>query len=188
MGVEVDLSLEDRGDDRVRVVVTLAPRAADGARVEGVAVQLVDKAERELCPRVLLPIAGHLAGPLSMCVELRSTAPLTPGCRVIASAWAGDEASLATCPADPVACLAQHAAGSPEEGAPPCDLDDVVLERLTETELAALTARLPFLAVPHHVRSDATIIEGEASAADMVSGLGLDADAEAFLRELLEEP
>jgi hypothetical protein len=188
MGVEVDLRLEDRGDDRVRVVVTVAPRAADGARVEGVAVQLLDTADRELCPRVLLPVAAHLAGPLTMCVELRSTAPLAPGCRVVASAWAGDDASLATCPADPVAGLAQHAAGTADPDAPPCDLEDVVLERLTDAELAVLTLRLPFLSVPHHVRSDATIIEGEASAADVAFGLGLDADAAAFLRDLLEEP
>jgi hypothetical protein len=188
MGVEVDLSLEERGDDRVRVIVTVAPRDPSGARVEGVAVQLVDTSDRELCPRVLLPVAGHLTGPLSMCVELRSTAPLAPGCRVVASAWAGDDASLATCPADPVACLAQHAAGTPDADAPPCDLEEVMLERLSDAELAALTLRLPFLNVAHHVRADASIIDGEASAADIISGLGLDPDAAAFLRDLLDEP
>jgi hypothetical protein len=188
MGVEVDLSLEERGEDRVRVVVTVVPRAAEGARVEGVAVQLVDKADRELCPRVLLPVAGHLSGPLSMCVELRSTAPLAPGCRVLASAWVGDDASLATCPADPVAGLAQHAAGTADDACPPCELDEVMLERLTDAELHALASRLPFVNATHHVRTDATIIEGEASADDVISGLGLDDDAAAFLRDLLDEP
>jgi hypothetical protein len=182
MSVALELSLVERGRDRVCVTVDILPEQ-DGGHIEGVALQLLDPQGRELCARVLLPIAGRVADPLALTVELRSEVAMVRGCRVVASAWSDVGEIGCQCPADPPTGLCDHvSARSLKEP----DLDDVILEVLTDQEMAVLTRRFPFVSERSWSFEKPAVIEAdEPSVADVLGQL--DEETAAFLRGLLDD-
>lgn len=198
MDVDLELRLEERQPDRVRVVVSLAP-VGRSARVEGATLRLVDTAGVELCPRTLLPVQGRVTGPMSLLVELRTCGALPPGARVLASAWTGRRQISATCPADPHTTLRDHLVGAapalPVPGFDPADLampddDEVDLAPLDADVRAALPAVLRWVDDPVRTTDVAGVLEApeEArTAADLADALGLDAESAAWLEGLLDD-
>lgn len=184
MDVELDIELEERREDRVRVAFRLAP-GVRGARVEGAALRLVDAAGRELCPRMLLPIAGRVSAPLDFTVELRTCGVLPEGARIVAVAWSGRSQAQATCPADPSMRLRDHLTGA-RLGVP---AGPGLLEPVDDDLRARLERRFPWIAQPLRPPEVAGVLEApdERGAADVVDGLGLDDDCAAWLKDLLDE-
>jgi hypothetical protein len=196
--VDLELRLEERLADRVRVVVSLAP-VARAARVEGATLQLVDAGGSELCPRTLLPVQGRVTGPMSLLVELRTCGALPRGARVVASAWTGRRQIAASCPADPYTTFRDHLVGAvaarPVPGFTPEDLampdeDEVELLPLDPELRSMLPSALRWIDAPVRPTEVAGVLEApeEArSAADLASDLGLDAESAAWLEGLLDD-
>lgn len=186
MDVDIELRLEERCEDRVRVSFSLAPVRAGAAKVEGAEIRLVDAEGVELCPRALLPIAGRVTGPMSLMVELRTRGKLPVGARVVATAWSGRRQALATCPADPFVSLRDHLLGA-RIGMP--EADEILLEPLAPELRARLACCLPWLDQPLRAVEVAGVLEAEVShsAEDLASELGLDPEQADWLADLLDE-
>ncbi|TNE85028.1 MAG: hypothetical protein EP330_26865 [Deltaproteobacteria bacterium] len=185
------LDLTARDDDRVHVAVAIMP-SEEALELEGVAVQLVTRKGEPLSPRLLLPIAGRLAGTMMMTAELRSIEGEIPmGARVQGTAWGKGYALEASCPADPWTELVAHVRGQPCAGKV---TRDVRLEPLTGQERDAIVQRLTWLAEcpwcePNEpleaVAREDTEEEDDYDAA--VDDLGLDPEDAEFLKDLLSE-
>lgn len=184
----LDLRLEERESDRVRVSVCLSP---DGGpqNVDGVALQLCTREGVCLGPRLLIPIGGQVVGPLTTSAELRSRTAIPDDSQVVAVAWWGSEEVEVTCPSDRGTCLEFHMRGRKRVPLP----DHAVLRRLTKGERATLTALMPWVAEPL-VLPDPTEIEpvdtdetAEEMADEICAELGLDEDNARWLKELLTE-
>lgn len=186
MPVGLELRLDERCVDRVRVTLLITP-SDEGSALDGAALQLVSSSGEERCPRLLLPFAGRLSGPLCTTVELRATGALGEGCRVIARAWsAGGEVELVV-PADPAISLRDHLRGS-RLGMP--EADDILLEVPSEAALAALVGHLPWLTEAASEPEVAGVLEAppeEPTAENLKAAFGLDDDCAKWLEGLLDE-
>lgn len=184
MDVELQIELEERREDRVRVVFRLTP-GGRSSRVEGAAIRLVDAGGQELCPRTLLPIAGRVAAPMSLSVELRSCGLLPEGARIEATAWSGRSQAQATCPADPYLRLRDHLRGA-RVGLPD---DEVEIDEVSPELMDRLERRFPWLTQPLRPAEVAGVLEAadERTPEEVAEGLGLDADCAAWLKDLLDE-
>ncbi len=179
----MDLHLDDRQPDRVRVTVRLEPDDA-GHPVDGVALQLCSEGGECLGPRLLLPIQGRLAGPLVTRVELRSLSPIPENGRVVAVAWWGCEQVEVTCPSDRHTTLRDHVRGA--HRAPLAGR--VGLERLDDDERAAFYRLAPWAAEPRVPRSPRLEpVDPEPSAEEICEELGLEGEDAEWLKDLLEE-
>ncbi len=187
MDIELHIELEERREDRVRVVFRLSP-GSRGSRVEGAALRLVDSQGGTLCPRTLLPIAGKVMSPLSLTVELRGCGPIPEGARILATAWNGKAQAQVTCPADPFLRLRDHLRGPAKSGPAPTDLD-VSIEVLAPALEARLEGRFPWLQQPLRPAEVAGVLEvdGERTEADLATDFGLDEDCAAWLKDLLDD-
>lgn len=190
MPLAFQLELADRAEDRVHVTVSVVP-SDEPAEVEGLAVQLVSRKGEPLSPRLLLPVAGHLAGPLMTTVELRATEGLIPtGARVQGTAWGTTFSLESACPADRWTELAAHLKGQPCAGSV---TRGVALVPLDGKEREAIVERLSWLAEcpwcegnePLEAVAEEDVEEDDFSEA--VDDLGLDPEDAEFLKDLLAE-
>lgn len=188
MEVELELTLDERREDRVLVSFWLTPHTASAA-VDSVTLQLVCPKGGELCPRTVLPLSGRLTGPVALSVELRGERPLPLGSQVVATAWIDGEPVKAHCPADPSTSLVMHLRGA-RLGLEEVDADLVTLRPLAEERLAALEARWPWVTQDLSPPEVVGVLEAEEpppSAEDLAEAMGLDEETAAWLHELLEE-
>jgi hypothetical protein len=185
--VRLELQLDERRSDRVIVSLRISPATEAPTTVDGAAVQLLSPEGEELCPRMLLPIAGTLAGPLATRVELRADRKLPQGCEILVTAWQGPELSTERCPADPFTNLRDHVRGS-RIGLP--DPDDVELDVPSEAERAAIRDRLPWITQLLRTPDATAVIEVHEPVTpdDLQEDFGLGAEEAEWLRDLLEEP
>ncbi len=176
MDVVMDVRLVSREPDRVGVVVHLTPKHAT-VTLDGVAVELLSRQGESIGPRMMLPIAGRLAGPLQTAVELRtSVGELYLGGTVTVTAWEGNQQLTASCPADMWTAFERHVKGS--EPVLPAESNES-LESLEPEELRALWAAFTWLKEPEPAP--------EPELDDLVEELGLDDEDAAWLRDLMNE-
>lgn len=188
MQVDLELSLDERREDRVLVSLWLTPQVPEAA-VDSVSLQLVCPKGTELCPRTLLPLSGRVTGPVALSVELRGEQALPLGSQVVATAWVDGEPLRAHCPADPSTDLRGHLVGA-RLGMEAVDADLVTLTPLDDAGRAHLEARWPWVAEPTAPPEVAGVLEAEEdplSAEDLAADLGLDEEDAAWLRDLLDE-
>jgi hypothetical protein len=182
-----DIRLVERLPDRVVLAVRLAPHGGP-VSIEGVAVELFNRARESLSPRLLLPIAGALQGELSVQVELRAKAAITTGAVIVGTAWSDKGQACAYCPADPSTELESHVRGRRCVG---CECERAnELEWLTGDERDRLIAAFPWIAPPTSPCLK-TRVDEPVDVTDEVEmichELGIDAENAAFLRSLLED-
>lgn len=184
LALDVELVLEERGVDRVRVTLVVSP--ADGVvAVEGASLQLVREGGEVVCPRLLVPIRGELHSAMATTLELRGTGPLPPGCRVQAVAWCADGNVSVSCPADPFITPGEHVRGQRVLDVP---ADDALLTPLDASERAALNRRLPWLRPAPAEAAGVIEVDDGPSVDELQEDLGLDAEQAAWLKDLLDEP
>ena len=190
LALHFDLRLEERQSDRVFVSAVLAPTTPEGTAVDGVSVQMVDRAGEPLGARLVLPLSGALVQPLITTVEVRSRGAIPVGARVIGTVWRGSEQAEAMCPCDPGTQLQVHMLG---RRTIPIPIDDGELRTLDPEERDVLGGVMPWLNEPI-VRKveDSNVLESpppepEDLVDEVAEQYDLDpADAE-FLKELLGE-
>lgn len=186
MDLDFFLNLDERLPDRVQVSVLLRPRGDQAAVVQGVSVELVGELGERLSHQLRLPIAGSVAQPMRMTVELRSLQPLPMGARVVATAWSAAEQWEASCPADPGTQLEAHVRGL---NALRSDNDEV-FEPLLCAERGRLWAVLPWLqpCQPPLLKMVETEQTNPASVRSFCHDLGLGDEGSEWLEDLLNDP
>jgi hypothetical protein len=192
LALALELRVEERREDRVVVSVLLAP-ATGPARLDGVALQLHTRTGEPLGAQVLLPIAGALHQPMVSTVELRAGVPIPLGCRVVGTAWHGQDQREAMIPTDPFTELEVHMRARrrilPSE-------DSEVLERLLDEDRVRIARDFPWVdepRIPREPAAELTVVdhqdpEDESYIDDIVDDLGLDGESSAWLKDLLQEP
>ena len=193
LDLDLDLRLDERGDDHVLVTVLIGPTGR-AAPLEGVALQLFSGAEA-IGPRTLLPIAGTLRALVltSVVLHAHDEEPIPPGCRVVATAWHGVDQREASIPTDPGTAFEAHVRGLVALGDLRVD-PARGLEPLEPEERAMIRARLPWIdhpLVPRGSGGELEVMEAETSVADTVAQvadeLGLDEETASWLNDLLDE-
>lgn len=184
-----ELRLEERLPDRVFVSVVLAPLGAQPAPLDGVSLQMVDRAGEALGARMVLPLSGCLHQPLVTTVEVRARGAVPTGARVGGVVWVGSEQREASCPCDPGTQLEVHLRGRRTIGLP---VDDDGLRSLDSGERAVLARYMPWVNEPMVPRAPPQVLEPpepepEEVVDEVAEQFGLDEEDAAFLRELLEE-
>lgn len=106
MSIRLELEVVERFPHRVVLSVVLTPE--DPVSVEGVSVELLDRDQQCLAPRLQLPISGQLSGPLATRCELRSVEPIPDSARVVAQVWAGEHSTRLIAPTEPCTGLVNH--------------------------------------------------------------------------------
>jgi len=189
LNLDFELRLEERANEQVGVSVALAP-SSEPIAIEGVALQWKTAGGDPISARLLLPIAGMVSQPMVSSVVLHAFRPIEPGCRVVATAWAGTEQIESSIPTDPFTELEVHVRGrelvNPDEG-----------ERepmpLSDTERARLVARYPWVSEPRisRVAGELGVVDSTPSTNDVVDEVAeefeLDDESAAWLKELLAE-
>ncbi|MEN0066069.1 MAG: hypothetical protein AAGA48_28260 [Myxococcota bacterium] len=189
LNLEFELRLEERANEQVVVSVALAPND-EPVEIEGVALQWSTAEGEPISARLLLPIAGTVAQPMVSSVVLNAFRAIEPGCRVVATAWAGTTQIESSIPTDPFTELEVHVRGrklvNPEEGErEPKPLDSEERQRLM--------ARYPWLAEPRlpKVAGELGVVDSSSSTDDVVDEVAenyeLDEESAAWLKELLSE-
>lgn len=181
-----EVLVEERAEDRVFVSVCLEPRGGE-FHIESVALQLFSPTREAISPRMMLPIAGALSGPVLTRVELRSKGPIPVGSSVVATAWDTVEQHTATCPTDVLSEFGAHLIGSrlvtPAES-------DAEFRSLDDEEREALAKSLPWMrpetlsTVQENIQEP---LEDPDYADRVAEDLGLDEEAADWLKELLNE-
>ncbi len=182
MSVSLELRLDERHPDRVLVTVLLTPDVND-ARLDGAALELLSHNRERLGPRMLLPIAGTLSGPICTRIELRATGGIPPGASIHGTAWWGDDQATFSLPADPYTELEAHVRG--RGGLRPCRTA-MKFTQLGREEIRKLQAAFSWLsgATPKVKAPEPEVELTE----EITEELGLNDEDAAFLRELLNEP
>ncbi len=202
MPVSFDLTLLERQPDRVVVTISLCP-GDDPVKLDGVAVEILNSRRERVSPRLLLPVAGTLVGPLVTQAELRAFGTI-PTCSVVSgTAWSGEEVVETLCPADDHIGLEAHVRGV---NAPILRSEAVLLDLLPD-ELDTLQRRFAWLQ-PHQregwvrplepldgdapPRPDSELfepdLEGIEGELDSLCGdLGLDEECTEWLKDLMKE-
>ena len=182
MSVSLELRLDERHSDRVLVTVLVNPDAPE-ARVDGVAIELVSLNKEPIGPRMLLPIAGVLAGPVCTRVELRAPGSIPIGATLRGHVWWGEDQVFTTLPADPYTELEAHVRG--KGGLRPCRSAEK-FRALATHEMDRLRSAFAWLAGRRTpIRSPEPELE---LTEEVTEELGLTDEDAAFLRELLNEP
>lgn len=189
MGLHIDLHLDERHEERVAVTVYVSP-TADTSRVEGLIVELRTGDGERLGPKLCLPVAGELTGPLSTHAVVHADRPIPKFSEVVATAWADKELTQLRVPAELSTALEAHVRGQvlSLRGTPQP-------EALTPLEAARLEEWMPWISEPP--RRQQTQLEpllARAEHADEVdpvdeiaADLGLDEENAEWLKELLRE-
>lgn len=185
MNLIVDLGLEERQPDRVRVAVHLAPSEGT-ADLDGLALQLVSPAGKPIGTRLLLPIRGVIDQQLTLHSELRVLHELPLGCKVQATAWRDEAQVLACCPADPHQTLHAHLKG---RGCCGWKRATERLRSLKIDEIQALARAFPWLDELLRARASSAVVLDDHSAEieEVCSDLNLDDECAEWLKALLEE-
>lgn len=189
--LSLSLRLERRLEDRVQVVVELDP-ISSSVRLDGVSLELLDRAHQRRGHQVVLPIAGCLRQRMTTTLELAADGALPPGGRVLATAWWAGGSVESSCPTEMWTALGHHVRG---RGALCGDLDAVELETVEEAERQVFVRRHPWLEEPLLPDDPAGFLEpgdlrddgDPVSAEEIADHLGLDPEAQGWLKELLEE-
>lgn len=180
MPLTLTLCLDERAVDRVIASVHLAPETP-GHAIEGVALQLFDAEGEPLSPKLLLPVAGALIGPLSSRVELRTDGrPIPAEAEVVVTAWWPGGQVQARRTTDPGTELAAHVRAEPEELPAAAEL----FEELDPAERARLVALFPWI-----VRPPPKVLEltADPPAADLADAYALDEEDAEWLASLADE-
>lgn len=199
MPLSFDLTLLERQPDRVVVTISLCP-GGDPVKLDGVAVEILNSRRERISPRLLLPVAGTLVGPLVTQAELRAPEGI-PTCSVVSgTAWSGDEVVETLCPADDHIGLEAHVRGA---NVPILRSSAVLLDLLPE-ELEVLRQRFVWLEPHEHeerVRPldadappapDSELFEPDLQGLDdeldsLCGDLGLDDECTEWIKELMKE-
>jgi len=189
MSLSLRLHIEHRRSDRVYVVVELEHEGAT-VDINGAAVELRSQKGALLSPRMILPIAGLLAGPLSTRIELRAQRPIPQGSTVYGVVFWGGEQTEAMIPADPCTDLQAHVTGSRTI----CGYSAKDLENLSPSDEYALFQHFPWTIKEDEEddddwSEDATFQEErhEDLTDEVAKSLGLDEEEAGYLRELLTD-
>lgn len=198
LNLHFELRLEERQPERVYVSVVLAPAEPGVATVEGVTVQLHNRAGEPLGTQLLLPIHGDLGQPMVSTVEIRSRDPIPPGAKVMGTAWKGNEQVEATCPCDPGTELQVHMRGDRVVAMAP---DEDVLLELSCDERIRMARAFPWidLAPCRSALPKPTVMESEPVEPQVSTDADFDTDGvaaefdlsdedAAFLKDLMGEP
>lgn len=192
LGLDVDLTLEERGPDRVVVSVLLDPHDGEG-QLDGLALQLVRPDGEPLGTRMLLPLAGTVRQPMLSTVELRSVPDTIPqGSRVVGTAWRGAEQLELSLPTDPGTAFEAHVRGHDNVTG---GRAQAFLEPLLTDERDIFARHYPWIDEPRIPRPPPDALgvvdhEPETSEVvdDLVDDIGLDEASAEWLRDLLDEP
>ena len=187
MSLSLRLTIEQRRSDRVYVLVELDH---DGATVDinGAAVELRSQKSHLLSPRMILPIAGLLAGPLSTRIELRAQQPIPQGATVYGVVFWGGDQTEAVIPADPCTDLQAHVTGARNISG----YTSKTLENLSPEEEYALYQHFPWTVKEEEEDdwSEETLDEDDPVddlTDEVARSLGLDDEEASYLRELLTD-
>lgn len=195
MSLTLELRLEEAEGSRVKVALLLTPTGGPVA-VEGAALELRAPSGERLGARLVLPIAGQLAGPVGTKVELRTDETLPRGAVVHGVVWSADELLEVEVPTDPCTDLLsflhadRHVASPPRAEA--AGFDDPEPLPLSRDDRRALANALPWLPTFRMRRPEPEgprILE-EASAdvaRDAARHHGLSPEDEELLRDLLDD-
>lgn len=192
LGLDVDLTLEERGPDRVVVSVLLAPLDGEGC-LDGLALQLYTPDDEPLGARMLLPLAGTVRQPMLSTVELRSVPTvIPPGSRVVGTAWRGSEQLDVSIPTDPGTAFEAHVRGHDIVTG---GTAEAFLEPLLTEERETLARLYPWIDEPRVPRAPSAALEVvdhepglDEVVDDLVNDIGLDDESADWLRDLLDEP
>lgn len=186
LSLDFSLRLEDRGADRVLVSALLVPTQGS-VRLDGVALQVLDKAGDALGVRMLLPIAGELHHPMLSTVELKCT-DLPAGARVVGTAWQGADAQEAVLPCERFTELEQHVRARRRIAGFAVETDLDVLEGPDRRRLAAVYPWVDEPRVPR-IAGELEVVDEEVDdeVDRVVDGLGLDEESAEWLKDLLSD-
>ncbi|MEQ1569225.1 MAG: hypothetical protein ABMA64_26550 [Myxococcota bacterium] len=191
LALSFELQIEERDPTRVVVLVMLAPVDGDEgpARLDGVALQLVERTGAALGVQMVLPIAGELRHAMWSTVELRCDRVIPQGARVVGTAWSGGEQREATIPTDPFTELEVHMRARRRISA---EADVSELCRVDPEDRAVLSRDFPWIDEPRIPAASAELgvleEEPEEERIDaFVDNLGLDDESAEWLKDLLEE-
>jgi hypothetical protein len=184
MPLSLHLQIEQRRPDRAVVLIELQ-HEGDVIHVTGAAIELRSAQGILLSPRMLLPIAGDLTGPLATRVELRATQHIPHGSQVYGVVFFDGDRAETSIPVDPCTELQAHVRGMRVISG-----GETALETLDPVEEYALQQLFPWTYDDRE--RDEEDEEDEASEQDDVTdevakSLGLDEEETAFLREILTE-
>ena len=179
MNLDVQLSLEHRGADRLRVSVWVRP-LGEPVSVDSITLELLGPTGDEVGPRLLLPIAGTLGGPIATTVEVRGYGEIPPRSTLRAVAWVAEASVVVDLPADPPPDLGDWMCGRGCCGDP--DLD---LRSFTDAERARWARYFPWTA-PAPTANLAEVLEPPSEAHEF-SDLGLDDETAQWVSDLMNE-
>ena len=183
MALTLHLNIEQRRPDRVFVLIELR-HSGQTLNVSGAAVELRSARGTLLSPRMLLPIAGDLSGPLATRVELRSQQQIPQGSKVYGVVFFDGQQTESTIPVDPCTDLEAHVRGRRSI----CRFAEQTLETLTPRDEYAIQQMFPW-AVDEEPEDDETSdeIEPDDLSDEVAKSLGLDDEEAEFLREILTD-
>ena len=187
MSLSLRLHIEQRRSDRIFVVVDLGHEGST-VDINGAAVELRSKKGTLLSPRMILPISGLLAGPLSTRVELRAQRPIPQGSTVYGVVFWGGEQTEATIPADPCTDLQAHVTGARNISG----YTSKTIENLSPEEEYNLFQQFPWTVKEEEEDDWSEEDDSDEESIDdltdeVAKSLGLDEEEASYLRELLTD-
>ncbi len=189
LNLDFELRLEERANEQVVVSVALAP-LGEPVSVEGVALQWKTAEGEPISARLLLPIAGTVPQPMVSSVVLHAFRPIEPGCRVVATAWAGTSQLESSIPTDPFTELEVHVRARKVVNPGDTNLE---LQVLSDTERATLARSYPWVEEPRISRSagELGVVDSTPTTDQVVDEVAeefeLDEESAAWLKDLLAE-
>ena len=179
MALTLHIVIEQRRPDRVFVLIELQHKG-EPLNISGAAVELRSARGTLVSPRMILPIAGHLAGPLATRVELRAQGPIPQGSKVYGVVFHDQQQTESIIPVDPCTELEAHVRGRGSI----CRFAEKRLEPLTPADEYALQQAFPW-AIQDDEDDDA--LDADDLSDEVAKSLGLDAEEAEFLREILTD-
>jgi len=181
MALTLHLQIEQRRPDRVFVLIELEHHGKM-LHVTGAAVELRSARGVLLSPRMLLPIAGDLSGPLATRVELRAQQQIPQGSKVYSVVFWDGEQTETVIPVDPCTDLEAHVRGRRNIRG----FAAKEMKPLNPTEEFALQQRFPWAI---EEQEDEALEEPDVDefTDEVAKSLGLDEEEVAYLKEILTD-
>ena len=182
MALTLHLVIEQRRPDRVFVLIELQQKG-EPLNISGAAVELRSARGVLVSPRMILPIAGELAGPLATRVELRAQRAIPQGAKVYGVVFHDKNQTEATIPVDPCTELEAHVRGRGNI----CRFAEKPLEPLTPADEYALQQAFPWAIQDDEEEEYHDTLDADDLSDEVAKSLGLDDEEAEFLREILTD-